>query len=449
MGTRTLEARLRTRLLFLAVPALGLVAFVAVAATATLLESTDSATARAHAAELRKMFHRELDENDSPEKVLSELRSGIEPAGMRLDVLLGGEALHAGGAPISPPALSRLTPGTCATEEDAAGRYWRGCAVGDHAETVIAALSVDGHRGAVTLLAEVLGGVVLTVLAGLVLSLRSAVRAPLAELEGLVTWAKRPLEQRGSTPPSPETREIRELGQAFDALVRRLLDALARERANSAHIAHELRTPLTAIVAELEAMDPGSDGDRDRLARMRDDVARLSNAIDAILVLADGTGRVRSDTVVNVADMVRSLAPDATRIEAPDEALVEGDERLLGMAVQNLLENAQRYAGGARTIRLSREAELLRVSVIDTGPGLDDLARSRMFERYFRASADGEGKGLGLAFVRAVAERHGGRAEARPGPDERGLEVSMLLGPVAGWHDAPPARDASPAVPLS
>jgi signal transduction histidine kinase len=58
-----------------------------------------------------------------------------------------------------------------------------------------------------------------------------------------------------------------------------------------------------------------------------------------------------------------------------------------------------------------------------------------MFDRYWRAAADGSGSGLGLALVRAVAERHGGRAEARPGPEGRGLDVSITLAGLVGWHD--------------
>ncbi len=96
------------------------------------------------------------------------------------------------------------------------------------------------------------------------------------------------------------------------------------------------------------------------------------------------------------------------------------------------------------SMRVSREREVVRLSVLDEGsglkePGLSDAARGRMFERYWRSSADGEGRGLGLALVRAVAERHGGRAEARVGSGGVGLEVSMTFDKLTVWHDRPPA----------
>jgi two-component system sensor histidine kinase TctE len=88
-------------------------------------------------------------------------------------------------------------------------------------------------------------------------------------------------------------------------------------------------------------------------------------------------------------------------------------------------------------VRVSRAGEAIQLAVVDHGPGLDDEARARMFERYWRGTADGEGRGLGLALVRAVAERHGGGVHASPGPDGKGLNVAMTLGRVVGWHEEP------------
>src|SRR6202034_897480 len=106
--------------------------------------------------------------------------------------------------------------------------------------------------------------------------------------------------------------------------------------------------------------------------------------------------------IVNLADLAREIAPVGVVVDAPDEALVEADERLVRLAVRNLLDNAARYGGGARVLRVSRDDTGVRLAVVDQGPGLGAAARRRMFDRYWRQSADGEGRGLGLALVRAV-----------------------------------------------
>jgi signal transduction histidine kinase len=71
---------------------------------------------------------------------------------------------------------------------------------------------------------------------------------------------------------------------------------------------------------------------------------------------------------------------------------------------------------------------------VDDGPGLDQGARARMFDRYWRATAEEGGAGLGLALVRAVAELHEGRAEARGNASGRGLEVSITFPKLLDWH---------------
>jgi signal transduction histidine kinase len=279
--------------------------------------------------------------------------------------------------------------------------------------------------------------VVLAALLTLWLLARRTVRRSLRELTALVHWSGRIVEsQQAVDPPPTTTHEIAQLEGAFDALVRRLLDALARERANSAHIAHELRTPLTSIAAELDSIHVPGDAAQAAIARVRADVMRLADVIEAILVLSASRSELRrDDAVVNVADIARDLAPASAKIQAPDEALVHGDERLVALALRNLVENAGRYGTGVDCVRVTREGDAVRIAVVDRGPGLDETARTRMFDRYWRGSADGEGKGLGLALVRAVAERHEGSVDARPGADGRGLQVSLTLGGLIGWHE--------------
>ncbi|MDP9002016.1 MAG: HAMP domain-containing histidine kinase, partial [Myxococcota bacterium] len=296
---------------------------------------------------------------------------------------------------------------------------------------------IGAHRAAIAALSRGMGAVIVAAFFALWLAVRRALRAPVAELTSLVRWTEGIVDtQKAIDPPVARTREIARLEAVFGALVRRLLDALVRERANSAHIAHELRTPLTAVMAELEGARPADDASRDAIGRVREGLARLAEVIEAILVLSDDTSAAAHGAmIVNIADVARALAPSGVRVEAPDEALIEGDERLVSLATSNLVENARKYGSGVRLVRVSRDGGRVRLSVIDGGPGLDAAARAHMFERYWRGTADGDGRGLGLALVRAVAERHGGRADARPGPEGRGLEVGMTLGDAVGWNE--------------
>jgi signal transduction histidine kinase len=433
MGARTLEARLTASLLALGASVLVAVGVGALLMTDRALDASDTAVALGQAAAGHEALRRELAEGDDIQGAIEEVVSAARAQGVRLTVR------RSDVEPRTAPegTLPELTPGTCTTVSDGRERPWRACAAGDAGQTVVAAIPIATHRAAVAALTRGMGAVVVLALAAFWLALRRALRGPLSELGSLVRWTERIVEsEKALDPPPAFTGEIQRLEMAFDALVRRLLDTLARERANSAHIAHELRTPLTSVMAELESVRAADEPSREAIARTRGDLARLADVIESILVLSDDTrGVTHTGAIVNVADLARSLAPPGARVDAPDEALVEGDERLMSLAARNLVDNARKYGSGVRMLRVSREGPTVRLAVIDHGPGLDPAARQRMFDTYWRGVADGDGRGLGLALVRAVAERHGGAAEAKPGPDGQGLEVAMTLGRAVAWND--------------
>ena len=432
MGARTLEARLTRRLYALAGGVLVAVGVAAVVMTDRVLDASDTASAHANAAGARDAFAREIAEGDRPAEALDEVIAAADAQGVRLTLRRPGEAPRSSG-----PVLPELPVNGCTTVVDERALPWRACTAEGAAANVVAAVPIAAHRVAVATLERGMVAVVVVAMLALWLAVRRALRAPIAELTALVGWTTRIVEtEQAGTPPVSTSREIAQLEAAFDTLVRRLLDALARERANSAHIAHELRTPLTAIVAELEALRLPDEASRQAVVRVRSDVARLADVIDAILVLSDTRSGPRGEAVINVADLARELAPRGALVEAPDEALIEGDEQLVALALRNLIDNARKYGDGVKLVNVSRDGHVVRVGVLDGGPGVDEAGRAKMFDRYWRGSADGDGRGLGLALVRAVAERHGGRAEAKPGPEGQGLDVSITLDRLVGWHDA-------------
>ena len=442
MGARTLEGRLTARLLVLVGAVLVGVAAAAMAMAERALDRSDTEAALGHANDALQALEHERTEGDSLDEALHEVIGSAEAVGVRV-------AIHSAGRVAGVTTFPTVAPGDCATVVDDRGEPWRACAVGrDPVTWAVAGVNIGAHRAVIGALLHGMLAVLAIAFAVMWLAVRRALRAPLDELAAVVHWTGRVADvEPAVAPPPAQTQEIAHLDPAFDALVRRLLASLARERASSAHIAHELRTPLTAIVAELEALRALPPA-RAATERVLGDVARFADVIDAILLLSasdgartDGSAPPGDDgtaAVVNLADLVRELAPSEARVEAPDEALLELDERLIRLAVRNLVDNARKYAAGPRVLRVSRSGDMARLAVIDDGPGLDVAARERMFERYWRGSADSEGRGLGLALVRAVAERYGGRAEARSGPGGRGLEVSMTFAPLVGWHDGNP-----------
>jgi len=373
----------------------------------------------------------ELAEGDAPATAAHEVLEGLEADGLRASIR--GGALGEGGSTAKGVPEGSVA-GACAARDDESAHPWVACSASRDGVVAVVAVPTEGHREVVRTLGLAMAIVVVLAFLAIVAAARVAVAKPLGALRRLVDWSES-VAVTEAPPPAPKSDvvEIERLAGSFDGLVKKLVDALARERATSAHVAHELRTPLTSIRAELEAAPPS-----EAVSRMLGDAARLEKVIDAILVLAAHAGAAsESEGVVNVADVARDLAGDSTRVDAPDEALLDADPRLVELALANLLENARKHAGKAATaIRVTREGESVRVSVVDDGPGLDDAARAKMFDRYWRGGA-GAGTGLGLALVRAVAERYGGSAEARRNGDGPGLEVAITFGRVLAWHDAP------------
>ncbi|MGD9695354.1 MAG: sensor histidine kinase [Thermoleophilia bacterium] len=211
-----------------------------------------------------------------------------------------------------------------------------------------------------------------------------------------------------------------------------------REEAFLADAAHELRTPVAVIRARAEQAlrEAGEAGESAGALRAIGAAAeRASATIADMLELARLDARrgrmerepLRLDLLVEqVADENRERAEAAgaeLRVRVDDEAVVEGDERLLGRAVANLVENAVRYGavGGEIEVALERDGDAARVVVSDRGPGVAPAQRDAIFDRFHRASSAAGGSGLGLPIARLVAEAHDGALElmapdeARPG----------------------------------
>ncbi len=208
----------------------------------------------------------------------------------------------------------------------------------------------------------------------------------------------------------------------------------AREEAFLADAAHELRTPVAVIRARAEQAlrEQGPDGPAaGALEAIERAAERASGTIGDMLELARLDARrgrferepLRLDLLleqlVEEHEERAAAAGAAIALDAPDPVVVRADERLLGRAIANLLENAIRYGadGGEIAVRLEAGGEEAIVEVRDRGPGVPPAQHAAVFDRFHRASGTAGGSGLGLPIARLVAEAHDGGLELVP-PDE-------------------------------
>jgi signal transduction histidine kinase len=241
--------------------------------------------------------------------------------------------------------------------------------------------------------------------------------------------------------------EVAPLVGALNDLLGRLDTALTSQRRFIADAAHELRTPLTAIKLRSQLMRQSSNPAdwAESLIQLESGVERASHLIDQMLRMArlepgmqpHALAEVRLDELAKkvVADFsdqaeARHIDVGITRAEP---VAIHGNRDGLRVMLNNLVDNALRYipAGGQVDVAVWPEEDQVVLTVSDTGPGIPEAERERVFDRFYRlAQADIPGSGLGLAIVRQVAESHGGTITLADAPDG-GLLITIRL-PVNG-----------------
>lgn len=231
------------------------------------------------------------------------------------------------------------------------------------------------------------------------------------------------------------------VGQGLARLSRRMADMLLRERHFSDHAAHEMRSPVTAIKAHLQVLErlPATVGDaasRQAVAHALQGTARLERLIEQLLMLAraDDDGADAACDALAVLARVASRKPARVRWHLPaGQPWAALPDALLDCAVRNLVDNALKYspAQAEVEVRVSVVAADLVVTVRDRGPGLTPAQCAQAVEPFWRGGRQGEGAGLGLSIVAAIARRHGGTLalESAPGAGLRcRLSVPLAAG---------------------
>lgn len=223
------------------------------------------------------------------------------------------------------------------------------------------------------------------------------------------------VDLQADTPlPDDGPREVQMLASAIST-GRDRLRAQAQDMTHMlAAVAHDLRTPLTGLRLRAEfAPAP-------QAARMVADIERMNTMIEQVLDYARGELQPLQLRSLDLAALLEECVQAALlrgveiSIQAPDRLPWRGDALLLRRAVENLINNAERYAGGVE-LRVAMVGQSVQLDVMDRGPGIAEADRARLLQPFQRSERSRSratgGAGLGLAVAANVARRHAGELQ--------------------------------------
>jgi signal transduction histidine kinase len=238
--------------------------------------------------------------------------------------------------------------------------------------------------------------------------------------------------------------ELERLSKSFNEMSASLSRTNQAKNAFIADVTHELRTPLTVIKGTIETLEDGAlddlEGRDPLLASMGREADRLIRLVNDLLVLtrADASALQLKIGPLEMASLARSrcehMNPLAAvrkvelRVTTPDQLTrfyVMGDPDRLAQVLDNLLDNAIRYApeGSTVTIEIQKTGDEIRTNVIDRGVGIPEEHLPYIFERFYRVEPSRNrrtgGTGLGLAIVKALVAAQNGRVDVESIPGEK------------------------------
>ncbi len=221
-------------------------------------------------------------------------------------------------------------------------------------------------------------------------------------------------------------QDLEELQHSFNRMADAVQQRIERERRFASDVSHELRSPLAAMISSLEVARRRVD-DPKAVAETLDQLSERAEAFSGLVVdlleisrLDAGMADFHPEAIeprAMVGAVLASAGDDEVPVLVVGDApsVVWADKRRVGQMLLNLVQNADRYAGGVTGVEIAGDLETLRIAVLDDGPGVAPHERRHIFGRFARGesgrAATAEGTGLGLALVAEHARLHGGRVD--------------------------------------
>lgn len=238
-------------------------------------------------------------------------------------------------------------------------------------------------------------------------------------------------------------RDLVPLGRSVNQLLSKLDLSLTSERLFADNAAHQLRTPHAGLKLLLQMLQKTNDDQERRqiIERLLQSNERAQHLIEQLLRAGRVSHQPLQLNTVALYDLTASLLAELgprinekqldVALEGPEHAMVNTDASLLGLMLENLIENAVKYtpvAGHISVTVAQHDPQHWLLDIVDSGPGIAPQHRKAVFQRFFRIDTpEVEGTGLGLAMVADIATRLSVHISLETPEDGQGLRVRLIL----------------------